>query len=103
MSINEQLRSMMPTNKTARELAEHFGVSPESMNDWLVNAGLKSGVHYAPMFCGWGVDWANVDWSLRNVDLAKQLHRDQRYIANMRRKHAPPELKSSRRLTRLKN
>jgi len=98
MSITEQLRDMIPTEKTSRQLADHFGVTPEQMNNILCHAQLKSGVHYAPRFGGWGVDWSAVDWSLRNMTLAKQLRRDERYVARMRRKHAPLEFKSSRRL-----
>lgn len=90
----------MPTDKTSRELAEEFGVSPKQMNSMLTNAGLEAGFDYAPMPNGWGVDWATIDWSLRNVELAKRLRRDQRYVAAMRRKHAPSEFKSSRRLPR---
>jgi len=102
MSINEQLRSMMPTDKTSRELAKEFGVTPQRMNDWLTNAGLEAGWDYAETNSGWGVNWAAVDWTQRNIDIASHYRRDQRYVANMRKKHAPSEFKSSRRLTRLK-
>lgn len=83
----------MPTDMDTQELADYFGVTRSKMAQALRNFGFVAGLDYSfvKKRRKWGVDWANVDWSKRNTELAKELRKTREYVSNMRKKWAPEE------------
>ena len=88
----DELERIMPTDKTLRELAEDYGVTTTHMHRVLAYWGYEPG--------DWrktrgDVDWANVDWTLRDWQIIRRTGKTHVHVNKMRKKHAPPHLKTS--------
>ena len=89
ISIKKFLEDHLPMDATIKEIAEMLDRPPKQIRGAMDQFGYIAGLDFA--YERTPVDWSSIDWSQNNKKIAAQVDRTEKYVADRRKRFAPPE------------